>query len=54
MPPEVVFTVVIPNLEGVEEIRLMRAAPPPDPKAETRAAQPGPIELGRFNLGTKG
>lgn len=52
--PEVVFTVVIPDLEAVEEIRLMRAAPPPDPKAKTRAAQPGPIELGRVKLGTKG
>lgn len=54
VPPEVVFTVVIPDLEAVEEIRLMRAAPPSDPEAKTRAAQPGPIELGRFKLGTKG
>jgi hypothetical protein len=54
VPPEVVFTMVIPDLEAVEEIRLMRAAPPSDPEAKTRAAQPGPIELGRFKLGTKG
>ena len=58
VPPEVVFTVVIPDLAAAKEVRLMRA-PPPGPPGRTRAGtttagEGEPVELGRFKLATKG
>jgi hypothetical protein len=52
VPPEVVFTVVVPDLPSAAEIRLMRA-PPPGGDPRTRA--PGEaVEVGRFRLGMPG
>jgi hypothetical protein len=54
VPPKVVFTVVIPDLEAVEEIRLMRAAPPSDPKAKDPRRPTRPHRVGAFQARDEG
>ena len=49
VPEEGVFTVLVPEIEDAEEVRLMRSAAP----ADAEAFAEGPVEVGRFEL-TKG
>lgn len=49
-PSRGVFTVVVPDDDGVEEIALMRAAAPADRAAPAAESAAQPIELARFSL----
>lgn len=54
-PEEGVFTVLLPEIEDAEEVRLMRAAARPGaPAAEVEALAEGPVEVGRFRLTKEG
>jgi len=53
-PQEGVFTVLLPEIEDAEEVRLMRAAPATEGAVDVRAgAAEAAVEVGRFRLTEK-